>query len=46
MLFKVWFDDFTDTLRIEEVTSIFGAGPVVVVLLLVFILGFFAIGFS
>ena len=44
MRFKVWFDDFTDTLRIEEVTSIFGAGPVVFVLLLAFLLGFFVIG--
>lgn len=44
MRFKAWYDDFTDTLQIEEDTGFLGAGPVAVVLLLVFIVVFFAIG--
>lgn len=44
MRFKAWYDDFTDTLRIEEVTGNWGVGPVAIVLLLVFFLGIFVIG--
>lgn len=44
MRFKAWYDDFTDTLRIEEISGDWGVGPVVIVFLLVFLLGFFVIG--